>query len=99
LRGDELSINQRVWGNRSVTYLASRLKSGDGCRHLAHSVFNEAPLVCRRNVFRGTRRSLTEEKLLHLLHDDFLILLARRVQAIFIEQHLAVFHPLAPSLL
>ena len=51
------------------------------------------------NVFGWTRGSLTEEKLLHLLHDDFLILLARRIQAIFVEQHLAVFHPLAPRLL
>src|SRR5271169_1253463 len=55
--------------------------------------------VRRRNVFGWTRGSLTEEKLLHLLNDDFLILLARRVQAIFVEQHLAVFHPLAPRLL
>src|SRR6202171_6371442 len=55
--------------------------------------------VSRGNVFGWTRRSLTKEKLLHLLHDDFLILLARRVQAIFVQQHLAVFHPLAPGLL
>ena len=55
--------------------------------------------VRRGNVFGWTRGSLTEEKLLHLLHDDFLILLARRVQAIFVQQHFAVFHPLAPRLL
>src|SRR5450756_1919936 len=55
--------------------------------------------VRRGNIFGWTRGSLTEEKLLHLLHDDFLILLARRVQAIFVQQHLAVFHPLAPRLL
>src|SRR6266853_5797373 len=55
--------------------------------------------VSRGDVFGGTRGSLTEEKLLHLLHDDFLILLARRVQAIFVQQHLAMFHPLAPRLL
>ena len=52
-----------------------------------------------RNVFGGTRGSFAEEKLLHLLHDDFLILLARRVQAIFVQQYFAVFHPLAPRLL
>src|SRR3981189_1841820 len=55
--------------------------------------------VRRGNVFSWTRGSLTEEKLLHLLHDVFLILLARRVQAIFVQQHLAIFHPLAPRLL
>src|SRR5271157_5001534 len=55
--------------------------------------------VRRGNVFGWARRSLTEEKLLHLLHDDFLVLLARRIQAIFVEQHFAVFHPLSPSLL
>src|SRR5271154_7056541 len=57
------------------------------------------PLVSRRNVFGRARGSLAEEKLLHLLYDDFLVLLARRVQAIFVQQHLAVFHPLAPCLL
>ncbi len=55
--------------------------------------------VRRGNIFGWMSGSLTEEKLLHLLHDDFLILLARRIQAIFVEQHLAVFHPLAPRLL
>src|ERR1035441_9068325 len=52
-----------------------------------------------RDVFGGMRRPFAEEKLLHLLHDDFLVLLARGVQAIFVEQHLAVLHPLAPRLL
>src|SRR5450759_2158922 len=55
--------------------------------------------VRRGNVFGWTRGSLAEEKLLHLLYDDFLILLARRVQAVFVQQHFAVFHPLAPRLL
>ena len=55
--------------------------------------------VSRGNVFGGTRGSLTEEKLLHLLYDHFLILLAGRVQAIFVQQHFAVLHPLAPRLL
>src|SRR5947209_13691054 len=62
-------------------------------------VSTAARSVSRRNVFGWARGSLTEEKLLHLLHDDFLILLARRVQAIFVQQHFAVFHPLAPRLL
>ena len=51
------------------------------------------------NVFGGTRGAFAEEELLHLLHDDFLILLAGGVQAIFVEQHFAVLHPLAPRLL
>src|ERR1700674_5374545 len=55
--------------------------------------------VRRRNVFSWTRGSLTKEKLRHLLHDDFLILFASRVQARFAQQHLAVFHPLAARLL
>src|ERR1700721_17726 len=56
-------------------------------------------LVRGRNVFGGTRSSLAKEKLLHLLDDDFLILLTGWVQAIFVEQHLAVLHPLTPRLL
>src|SRR5208282_6401565 len=77
-------------------------ESADGGRSLAprRSSFVGAVRSVRwRNVFGWMRGSLTEEKLLHLLHDDFLILLARRVQAIFVQQHLAVFHPLAPRLL
>jgi hypothetical protein len=56
-------------------------------------------LVRRWNVLRGRGRALAEEELFHLLHDDFLILLARGVQAIFVEQHLAVFRPLIPGFL
>jgi len=52
-----------------------------------------------RDVFRGLGRTFAEEKLLHLLHDNFLILLARGVQTIFVEQHFAMLHPLSPSLL
>ena len=44
-------------------------------------------------------RALAEEELLHLLHDDFLVLLTRGVQTVFVEQHLAEFHPLVPRLL
>jgi len=52
-----------------------------------------------RNVFGGTRGPLAEEELFHLFDDDFLVLLAGGVEAIFVEQHLAMLHPLAPRLL
>ncbi len=52
-----------------------------------------------RNVLCGRRRAFAEEELLHLFHDYFLILLAGRIQTVFVEQHLAVLCPLAPGLL
>src|ERR1700681_3712551 len=67
---------------------------------IANSIsFLTNSLVRGRDVFSGAGRAFSEEKLLHLLHDDLLILLARRIQAILIQQHLAMLHPLAPSLL
>lgn len=51
------------------------------------------------NVFLGRRGACPKEKLLHVMNDDLLVLLARRVQAVFVEQHLAVLHPLTPGLL
>src|SRR5215470_9580755 len=53
----------------------------------------------RRNVLGRRRRSFTKEVLLHLLHDNFLIFPACRIQAIFIEQHLAELDPRVPRLL
>jgi hypothetical protein len=52
-----------------------------------------------RNVLCGRGCAFAEEELLHLFYDHFLILLARRIQTIFIEQHLAILGPLAPGLL
>src|SRR5207244_10915875 len=52
-----------------------------------------------RHVLRRGRGALAEEVLFHLFHDHFLILLARRIQAIFVQNHLAVLRPLAPGLL
>src|ERR1700682_1183255 len=67
---------------------------------IANSIsFLNNSLVRGRDVFSGAGRAFSEEELLHLLHDNLLILLARWVQAILVQQHLAVLHPLAPSLL
>src|SRR5882757_6419573 len=51
------------------------------------------------NVIWRWSGTLSEEELLHLLHDHFLILLARRVQPILVEKHLAILRPLSPGLL
>src|SRR5271156_2557869 len=52
-----------------------------------------------RDVFLGHRRTFSEEELVQLFDDDFLIFAAGRVQAVFVEQHLAVFGPQAPRFL
>ena len=49
-------------------------------------------LVRRWNVFGGTRRALAEKKQFHLLHDDFLILLAGRVQLLDIPKFASTTH-------
>src|SRR5579864_4852830 len=51
------------------------------------------------DVIRRRRGAFSEEILLHLADDDFLIFAARGVHAVFVEQHLAEFSPLVPGLL
>jgi hypothetical protein len=56
------------------------------------------PLFRGRDILLGQRGALTEEVLFHLANDGFLILSARGIQTIFIEQHFAVFGPHLPGL-
>ena len=53
----------------------------------------------RGHIFLRRRGAFPKEELLHLMNDHFLILLARRIQPVFVEQHLAVLCPLGPGLL
>src|SRR5215469_3082594 len=55
------------------------------------------PLLLRRDVLFGGNLAVAEEELFHVLHDDFLILLAGGVEAIFVEDHLAELGPLLPG--
>jgi len=65
----------------------------------SRTVFIVGWLVCRGNILGGRRRTLAEEELLHLPHDYLLILFARRVETVLIEQHLAELRPLIPGFL
>src|SRR5215510_10418948 len=51
-----------------------------------------------RNVFLGERCTLAEQEILHVLHDDFLRFSVRRIEAVLVENHLAVLAPLSPRL-
>src|SRR5579863_1920464 len=53
----------------------------------------------RRHVLFRQNRSLPKEELLQLLDDHFLILAPRRIQAVFVHQHLAMVCPHLPGLL
>ena len=104
LQGDELDIGTCDKGNRSVTPVVNMAHldrkavlpwlelAADACRPVRF-------LVCRRNVLCRGGRAFPEEELFHLADNDFLILLPCRVQAVLVQQHLAEFHPLIPSLL
>src|SRR6059036_2855154 len=83
LRGYESENSQAIRGNQAVTWCNGAQSASVGWRH----------------VLRRGRGALAEEELFHLFHDHFLILLARRIQAIFVQKHLAVLRPLAPGLL
>src|SRR6266404_3457470 len=56
-------------------------------------------LLFRRYVVWRRSCTFSEEILLHLLHDHFLIFSPSGVQPVFIEQHLAEFGPLLPRFL
>src|SRR5882724_7598190 len=83
LRGYESENNQTRERNHTVTRY-----------HVA-----PAASVRGRDVLSRGRGALAKEELLHLFYDHFLILLARRIQAILVQKHLAVLRPLAPRLL
>src|ERR1035437_6261676 len=53
----------------------------------------------RRNEFLRQRRACTEEKLLHLLHQELLCLRSPGLQPVLVQQHLLPVHPLAPGCL
>src|SRR5437868_8818861 len=57
---------------------------------------SESGLLSRRDVLLRRGHALTKKILLHLLHNSGLIFLACRVQAVFVEQHLAELSPPVP---
>src|SRR5215469_4195511 len=54
-------------------------------------------LLLRRNVLFGSHLAVAEEKLLHVLDNDFLVFFAGRVEAVFVQNHLAELGPLLPG--
>src|ERR1700685_1834655 len=60
-----------------------------------------APLLflARRHVFFRSGGAFAKKELIQLLYDHFLIFPPRRVQAVFVEQHLAVLGPHVPRVL
>src|SRR5580658_6039544 len=91
---------------RAPRTLSAPWKSGaSGPRTEAKSARDFSPgwapllLLHRRDVLFGHRGTLPEEELVQLLDDDFLIFPAGRIQAVFVQQHLAVFSPHSPGFL
>ena len=85
---------RRHWSQLPTDPTANRAPGPCRWQPRAQSIRRLLRLVTLRSLAAGA-----EEVLLHLLHDEVLVLLFPRLQTILIEQHLHVVLPVGPGLL
>src|ERR1700719_1165151 len=94
-------FGQRTVGARKLAenQRSSALRTAEGgCPHIYWAELS-VWLLRRRHVLFWLGRAFAEKEHFQLLHDYFLIFAAGGIQAIFVEQHLAVLHPHPPGFL